>query len=136
MAVPGIISTTSMKMIETVVAFDYGLDPELLKTVSRKREIVTPRHICMYLGRKLHDLILEKKKEVHYGDLHYLTFKAIGARYGKDHATALNGCRVVSNLIETDHFFAARLESIIFKIGGILCQELSEKSKDYEKKKE
>ena len=60
------------------VCQQYNVDPDLVKSQTRKREIVLPRQIIMY---KLHKLGLG------YAD--------IGKLFGKDHTTILHSVRKI-----------------------------------------
>lgn len=82
---------------EPVVADYYGITIKDLKRKTRKREIVEPRQICMWLREKYTRESLSE----------------IGRRYGgKDHATVLYSKKVIDNLKETDIEFRERLETI------------------------
>lgn len=84
------------KIVNTVAVF-YRIDPLLLKTHTRKREIVEPRQIAMYFAKKLTGMHLA----------------SIGQRMGDfDHATVLHACRTVRNLSETDKSFRVKIKEI------------------------
>jgi len=67
-----------------------------LRLVSRKREVVMPRQLAMYFCKKYTRNSLA----------------AIGARYGKNHATVLHACKTVANLAETDEGYLQTLKAI------------------------
>ena len=70
-------------ILKTVSDF-FNVLPEELANRSRKREIVEPRQICMYLMREVLNL----------------SYPAIGERLGKrDHTTAIHACEKVSREI-------------------------------------
>ena len=74
---------------------------ELLKSKTRKREVVQARQISMYFSKKMTKSSLAN----------------IGAHCGgKDHATVLHACRTVTNLSETDKHFRAYLEDLEKKL--------------------
>jgi len=74
---------------------------ELLKSKTRKREIVQARQLTMYFSKQLTKNSLA----------------AIGAQCGnKDHATVLHACRTVSNLAETDKRFRTYVDDIKKKL--------------------
>lgn len=82
---------------DPIVADYYEIKPTDLKRKTRKREIVEPRQICMWLREKYTRESLSE----------------IGRRYGgKDHATVLYSKKVIDNLKETDIEFRERLETI------------------------
>jgi len=85
-----------------VVADQYGIRPEDIKSMSRKKEIVTPRHIAMYLIRFLNnDISLED------------VGKAIGDR---DHTTVIHGCEKIDNLIKEDSTLASEIDVLKKKL--------------------
>lgn len=73
--------------IQKCVAEYFKIPLEELKGKSRKKEIVIPRHIAMYLTKEYTSM----------------TLKNIGYHYGKrDHTTVLNAVSAVNDLISTD----------------------------------
>jgi len=77
-------------MIQIIIkiVFDYfHMNPILVNSTTRKREIVQSRQISMYFAKKLTKYSLA---EIGYN---------IG---GKDHATVLHAIKTVNNLIDTD----------------------------------
>lgn len=77
---------TAKKIIESVAEF-YDLKDKDLLTISRKKEIVRPRQIAMYLLR-------EELKS---------SFPFIGRKFnGKDHTTAIHSYKKVSKDLEKD----------------------------------
>lgn len=64
------------------------ITPTLLKSKTRKRNIVNLRQMCFY--------ILRKKKG--------MVFETIGREFGKDHATVLHGVRNIESLLEIKDF--------------------------------
>jgi len=79
------------------VANFYGVEPEVLFTKSRKREIVLPRQIAVYFMREFHH-----------------NLNAIKRFYGyKQHSTVINAVKVVSNLIETDPKFRKMMGNLM-----------------------
>ena len=91
---------TSNQLIKLVADF-YDLKERDLLASSRKKEIVKPRQVVMYLLR-------EELKS---------SYPAIGRKLGgKDHATVINARKAINNLYETDKKFREhidRLEKII-----------------------
>jgi chromosomal replication initiation ATPase DnaA len=76
-------------MIE-IIAGQCGLSSRIVREVSRKREIVEPRQISMYLIR------------TYFSSMSYAR---IGNLFGKDHATVLHAIKTVKSLRATDNGF-------------------------------
>jgi len=74
---------------------------ELLKSKTRKREVVQARQISMYFAKSLTKSSLATIG-MHCG--------------GKDHATVLHACRTVNNLIDTDKRFKGYISELEKKI--------------------
>ena len=80
----------SIDYIQKVVSDYFNMPVELMKSKTRKREIVQARQIAMYFSKKLTKSSLA----------------SIGMQCGgKDHATVLHACKTVNNLIDTDKTF-------------------------------
>lgn len=91
----------SIEYIQKVVCDYFDLPLEILKSKTRKREVVQARQISMYFSKKMTKSSLAN----------------IGAHCGgKDHATVLHACRTVTNLSETDKQFRAYLEDLEKKL--------------------
>ena len=91
----------SIDYIQKVVCDYFQLPMEILKSKTRKREVVQARQISMYFSKKLTKSSLA----------------SIGAHCGgKDHATVLHACRTVMNLSETDKQFRGYLEELEKKL--------------------
>lgn len=91
----------SIDYIQKVVCDYFNLPLELMKSKTRKREVVQARQIAMYFSKSLTKSSLA----------------TIGAHCGgKDHATVLHACRTVNNLIETDKRFRVYISEIEKKI--------------------
>jgi len=87
----------SIDYIQKVVCDYFDLPLEILKSKTRKREIVQARQISMYFAKNLTKSSLAN----------------IGANCGgKDHATVLHAFKTVNNLIETDKRFKGYVEDI------------------------
>ncbi|MCG2689851.1 hypothetical protein L6252_01030 [Candidatus Parcubacteria bacterium] len=80
--------STSPKRILQVVANFYDLKQDDLLALTRRKEIVRPRQIAMYLLRtELNE-----------------SFPSIGRKFqGKDHTTAMYACTKISQRIEEDN---------------------------------
>jgi len=80
----------SIDYIQKVVSDYFNMPVELMKSKTRKREIVQARQISMYFSKKLTKSSLA----------------SIGMQCGgKDHATVLHACKTVNNLQDTDKHF-------------------------------
>jgi chromosomal replication initiator protein len=91
----------SIDYIQKVVCDYFDLPLEILKSKTRKREVVQARQISMYFSKKMTKSSLAN----------------IGAHCGgKDHATVLHACKTVSNLSETDKQFKIYLSDLEKKL--------------------
>jgi chromosomal replication initiator protein len=91
----------SVDFIQKVVCDYFDMPVELLKSKTRKREIVQARQLTMFFAKKMTKNSLA----------------AIGAQCGnKDHATVLHACRTVSNLAETDKRFRVFVDDLRKKL--------------------
>ena len=91
----------SIDYIQKIVCDYFQLPIELMKSKTRKREVVQARQIAMYFSKKLTKSSLA----------------SIGAHSGgKDHATVLHACRTVNNLIETDKKFKGYVDDLNKKL--------------------
>lgn len=91
----------SIDYIQKVVCDYFDLPIELLKSKTRKREVVQARQIAMFFAKQLTKSSLA----------------SIGAHCGgKDHATVLHACKTVNNLIDTDKRFRGYIDDLEKKI--------------------
>ena len=91
----------SIDYIQKVVSDYFDMPIELLKSKTRKREVVQARQIAMYYAKNHTKASLA----------------SIGAHCGgKDHATVLHAYRTVNNLIETDKQFRGYIAHLDKKI--------------------
>ena len=91
----------SIDYIQKVVCDYFDLQIELLKSKTRKREVVQARQIAMYFAKSMTKSSLATIG-MHCG--------------GKDHATVLHACRTVGNLMETDKRFKTYITELEKKI--------------------
>lgn len=88
-----VIEDTSSRMIGSarileVVGEYYDVSQQDLTGKSRKKEVVRPRQVAMYLLRQENNL----------------SFPSIGEQFGgRDHTTAMHACEKISKLIEHDN---------------------------------
>ena len=91
----------SIDYIQKVICDYFDMPIDLLKSKTRKREIVQARQLAMYFSKQLTKNSLA----------------SIGAQCGnKDHATVLHACRTVNNLTETDKRFKTYVEDLRKKL--------------------
>lgn len=91
----------SIDYIQKVVCDYFDLPIELLKSKTRKREVVQARQIAMFFAKKMTKSSLANIG-MHCG--------------GKDHATVLHACKTVNNLIDTDKRFRGYVNDLEKKI--------------------
>ena len=91
----------SMEFIQKLVCEYFEVPVALVKSPTRKREVVQARQISMYLSKNLTKSSL----------------KSIGAFYGgRDHSTVIYACQTVQDLIETDKKFRGYVTDIQKKL--------------------
>lgn len=91
----------SIDYIQKIICDYFDLPMDLLKSKTRKREVVQARQIAMYFAKSMTKSSLSTIG-VHCG--------------GKDHATVLHACRTVNNLMETDKKFKSCVNELQKKI--------------------
>lgn len=91
----------SIDYIQKVVCDYFDLPIELMKSKTRKREVVQARQIAMYFAKNMTKSSLATIG-LHCG--------------GKDHATVLHACRTVNNLMDTDKRFKNYIDELNKKI--------------------
>tara|TARA_B100000902_G_scaffold396682_1_gene458394 strand:+ start:33271 stop:34701 length:1431 start_codon:yes stop_codon:yes gene_type:complete len=87
----------SIDYIQKVVCDYFDIPVEIMKSKTRKREIVQARQLAMYFSKQL-----TKSSLAHIG-------KHCG---NKDHATVLHACKTVNNLADTDKRFKGFVSDI------------------------
>jgi chromosomal replication initiator protein len=98
----------SIEYIQKVVCDYFDLPIELMKSKTRKREVVQARQIAMYFSKKMTKSSLANIG-MHCG--------------GKDHATVLHACRTVNNLADTDKTFRRYLDDLEKKLSLYLIRK-------------
>ena len=92
----------SISTVQSAVCDYFNITPEDLVSKSRKRQIVQARQISMYLCRNL---------------ISNCSLSTIGAQTGgKDHATVLHSCNIVSDLMATDRVFKKYVSDLEAKL--------------------
>lgn len=91
------IRRPSIRSIQRVVCRHYGVTLADLLSPRRHASIVLPRHVAIYLARKLTERSLPE----------------IGRRFGRrDHTTALSAVRRINRMIGRDAAFAAEIAAL------------------------
>jgi chromosomal replication initiator protein len=80
----------SIEFIQKVVCDYYNIPVDMVKSKTRKREIVQARQIAMFFAK----------------DFTKSSLKNIGSHFGnRDHSTVIHACQTVNDLIDTDKKF-------------------------------
>ena len=83
--------------ILNTVSEQLNISTALIRSTSRKREVVQARQIAMYLAKEHTNMSSAR----------------IGSYIGsRDHATVLHACKLVKDLIQVDKTFSANLDKI------------------------
>lgn len=91
----------SIDYIQKVVCDYFELPIDMIKSKTRKREVVQARQITMFFAKSFTKSSLA----------------SIGSQCGgKDHATVLHACKTVNNLIDTDKRFKGYIQELEKKI--------------------
>lgn len=94
----------TIENIQNVVAEHYGITRHDILSPRRAEKYTTPRHIAVYLSKKL--------------TLH--SFPALGRKFGgRDHSTLIHSVHKVEKQIESDPAFGAKIEAIKSTFGVI-----------------
>ncbi len=88
------------EVVKTVASF-YGIDESSVYEKTRRKEVVRPRQVIMYLLRE---------------DFH-ISFPTIGDKLGgRDHTTVIHSCEKVKNSILTDSVLSQEINQIRFML--------------------
>jgi len=93
--------TLTIDQIQQLVCEYFDIAPDLIRSKTRKREIVQARQVAMYFCKQFTQHSL-KSIGLHFG--------------GRDHTTVIHACRSVDNLMETDPKFREIIEELRHKI--------------------
>nr|WKN40393.1 chromosomal replication initiator protein DnaA [Tunicatimonas sp. TK19036] len=97
------VPEVDIEMIIKTVARYYNITVSDLKSKTRKKEVVVPRQIAMYLSK-------EYTKH---------SLKAIGYHYGgRDHATVIHSCRSVQEQMKSSSEFSSEIKDIQNQLQG------------------
>ncbi len=87
---------SSKEVIKTIADF-YNIKESLIYEKSRRKEVVKPRQVIMYILR-------EEFEE---------SYPSIGQKLGgRDHTTVIHSCEKIKNELKTDHFLAEEIKQI------------------------
>lgn len=95
-----------LKEIMEIVCLVFGREEKEVNTKSRRRDLVTPRHVFCYLSKKYTDKIL----------------KEIGDYISKDHSSVYHSITSTENLMETDKRINDLVKKCEMKIEGTIGQ--------------
>lgn len=93
---------SSINDVKKAVANYYGIHIEDLASTTRKKEIVIPRQVAIYIVRTKYDIPLKKIGE-HFGN--------------RDHATILHSLDKIEEIMQKDPDLNQDVENIIKKLG-------------------
>jgi len=97
-------TTISVERIQQAVAENFNVERADILSSRRTKDVVLPRHVAMYLARKL---TLKSLPE-------------IGRRFGgRDHSTLVNAIRKIERRLKADSAFSEMVLSIKQKLGGV-----------------
>ena len=91
-----VINLSKLELISECVSEYYGVEKEQIRSKSRLREFVVPRHIFCYLARKYTTS----------------TLKQIGGFVSRDHASVINACESIEGQMSVDRRLRERVEEI------------------------
>ena len=91
----------SINAVKKAVAAYYGIHPDDLASTTRKREVVIPRQVAIYIVRDKYDIPLKKIGE-HFGN--------------RDHATILHSISKMEEFMKDDPDVKQDVENIVKKL--------------------
>jgi chromosomal replication initiator protein len=87
---------SAKEVVKTVAEF-YNIEEQLIYDKTRKKEIIKPRQIIMYLLREDHSI----------------SYPAIGEKLGgRDHTTVMHSCEKIKNDIKIDELLAQEITQL------------------------
>jgi len=92
----------TIELIKTIVSEHYNIPVTELVSKSRKKNVVLPRQMAIYLARKYTDQSLQ----------------AIGRSFNRYHATIIHSVAVTENAVKTDRTLKTQLDYLCEKIEG------------------
>ena len=98
-----LVRTPSLREIKEFVAESYGVDVGLLSAPTRKQMIVQPRHVAMFVAKRLTPLSLER----------------IGMAFGgRDHSSVIHAVKSVGNQMDVYPDMVSSVTVIMEKLSG------------------
>lgn len=95
----------SVEQIQRLVAEHFGVERSDILSARRHKEIVLPRHVAMFLARKLTPKSLPE----------------IGRRFGgRDHTTQISAQRKIERMMRADQTFAELVHGLATRLGGVI----------------
>ena len=94
------IAGSSADLIYRTIVNESGIDPKLIKSKTKKQDVVIVRHLVHYF------LSVNEDR----------SYSQIGKLFHKDHGTVISSRRVVENLMSYDHEFKLRVIILAVKI--------------------
>lgn len=95
-----------VRCIQEVVCREFGISRAEMLSQRRTKNLIVPRHIALYLSKKLTPLSLP----------------SIGKRFGgRDHTTALSAIRRIEHLMAKDSDLASRINMLEERLGECLA---------------
>lgn len=95
------VGNVSIDNIQKVIADNYQISVQELRSKSRAQKYVIPRHIALYISKELTEY----------------TFTELGNEFGgKDHSTVMHACDNIKDKIKTDSSFAQKVNALIKEI--------------------
>lgn len=88
----------------------YYVEPDFVKSKTRKREAKDYRHIFFYIVRKYFH--------------HSYSYAFIGSYFTQDHATVINGIKNVNNRMDTDKAFKDSIKRLCNEFEGLELHNL------------
>lgn len=95
------IMVTPTLIINEVAKF-YGIEPDTIRSVSRKKETLIPRQVAMYIIREKTGLSLPE----------------IGREFGKDHTTIMNAVNKIEAMMKKDPDFKTLIKDLSANISS------------------
>ena len=90
-------SDVSVDFIQKTVADHFRIDPEMMKSKVKKREIVIPRQVAMYFSKRFTQL----------------TLQLIGENFGgRDHSTVIHALESVEDMMKLDANFKNQIDEL------------------------
>ncbi|WP_136808083.1 chromosomal replication initiator protein DnaA [Desulfosediminicola flagellatus] len=102
-SVVGVGQQLTIQMISDLIAKQFKVSVDDMKSRSRKRQLTFPRQVAMYLCRKYTDDSLAE----------------IGRAFNRDHSTVMHSIKKVTNLSVRDTSVAAQMELLTGKVKSL-----------------